>query len=204
MRRKTIVLPKLLWNRLALFVVALSLFSHSPLHAQRQGREFGVNFGFGLGGSYSVLKGSTDSSSFRGWSPGIEAGLDLPWSRKSGLFISGGIRQVDLTNTSTKSNFVERMEGSSKFAKLGLFVGQLGFGGGISEDTFEIRQVSAISGESSKNIEGTTTLMFINYNFEIDPQFRLTFEGLHQSGDLMGFGFTDIGAMMKFVMLFEL
>ncbi len=167
-------------------------------------RDLSANLGLGLGAEFASIENDGKRSNFSGWVPTVEVGLDLPWSRRSGLALLGGLRQFDLTNTNDKDNFLERAGGYSSYFKVGFFVGGIGFGGGLSDDAISLRQVSTTSGVIDTKIKGNTQLYYLSSSFNVEPRYRLTFEVQHQSGQLHGYKFVGLSASMKFIFLLDL
>lgn len=186
-------------------LLAISMFSFSSFGrgSNDGGRDFGFTGGFGVSKQFSSIQTASNTSNFEGWSPNLEIGVDIPWSRKSGVFFSAELRQLDLTNKSDSAVFIEKAEGSSGSAKLGFFYGKIGFGGGVTQNNIKVRQVSTQTGGSSSTIKGQTNLLFLNYNLNIQKFYRLSFEAENNAGNLGEYKFSNLGATMKFTFLFD-
>jgi len=188
-----------------LFVFSFSLAA-IPAFAQsvRSGKALTTFAGFGIGKNFSTIGVSGHNSTFQGWTPEVEAGLEVPLGGKSGLFLSAQGKMLDFKNSSDDARFIEHADGTSHGAKLGIFVGSFTFGGGLSNEKLSIRQASKQTGNSLTTISGQTRLFFANYILNIQSDYRLTFELEYRAGKLGSYQYSDASATMKFSFLFGL
>ncbi len=167
-------------------------------------RQFALAAGFGVGKHFASLEKDEHKSNFSGWAPNLEVSFDIPVGNRMGLLLGAELRQLEMTNSSAGSNYIEKADGFSRGVKAGFYMGRLGLGGGVSRDSFTIKQVSATTGASELNLDANTNFYFANLSFGIKPSYRLTFEGQYRSGDLNGFRYSNFSAGMNFFLLFDL
>lgn len=185
-------------------ILLLSPSLRAASSAWGEDRQFQLAAGFGVAKNFAFLEDSENRSNFSGWTPGLDVGLDIPIGNRVGLLLGAELRQLEMTNSSAGSNYIEKADGFSRGVKAGFYLGRLGLGGGISRDSLTIKQVSATTGASEIKLDANTNFYFANLSFGIKPSYRLTFEGQYRSGDLNGFRYSNFSAGMNFYLLFDL
>lgn len=185
--------------KILFFVLLLSVTSLNQSWARSQ-----TDFALGIGVSKLAMSLEEEGrkSQFMGWAPSLEVGVLFPFTDRFGLCLFGGIEQFDLSNSSDSSTFMEQGSGLSTSGKVGFTIGSFALGVGQSKDSLKIKQVSTVNSSTESSIEGTSSLIFLNYGIEIKGSSRLVFEAQYHTGKFDSFDYTQNSVGMKFFVLF--
>lgn len=137
----------------------------------------------GLSKNYLTLKGDTSKSSYEGWGPEAEAGVDWLWDGEFGMNLAAQYSKADLNNRGNNSSQMESGDSSSYGVKVGLYFGGLTFGGGYRKMKVTTSALSSVNGSSNHSVEGDEKFAFVNLTFNIAKKFRSTVEVSAGSGE---------------------
>lgn len=183
--------------------LALALFFIPLLANGKGGRAFDLYAGAGVVRMVSKLTENNLESSFAGWAPEAEVGMDLPFNPKLGMTGSLYAGRGEVFNSIGDNSYLERGSVDYRGAKLGFYWTYFSLAGSMRDSRYKVDSVPTSNSGSERVVKGMTTAYHAAFSFDFKGQLRTAIEGSFQNGKLGSVSADEYTIGIKIYFLFH-